>query len=238
MLVCGLTAVRKLSRGVLPATTLALACLGGTPLDAIASTACTAVAGNLVANCGFEGGTYSSTINSDTNPSVPIDWTPNAGYDLVPGFNYVISSPSYVNNGTYALSIGNYDDQPAPSISQTLTDSAGTTYTASFYVKYGGAGGGDTGAYFDAQIDGATLKALNDTAVNTYQLETFSFVGTGNDTLSFTASTNPSEWYLDDVSVAAAVPEPSLYLLMLAGFGVLAWRKGRAENRLPQFSAG
>ncbi len=34
---------------------------------------CDAAPGNFVQNCGFEMGTYTSTIGTSTNPGVPVD---------------------------------------------------------------------------------------------------------------------------------------------------------------------
>lgn len=186
---------------------------------------CDAVAGNLVANCGFEAGVYSSTLSGNTNTSVPNSWTPNAGYDLEPGFNHVTG---YANSGSYGLSIGNFDYQPVPALSQTLTDIAGDTYNGSLYVSYGGAGGGDTGAYFGALINGTAVLALNDTTLYGYTQYTFSFVGTGSDVLTIEGNTNPSEWYADDVVVksSSVVPEPaSVFLFGTLIAGVFASRR-------------
>jgi hypothetical protein len=187
--------------------------LASRPAQAVPSQ-CDAVAGNVVVNCGFEGGTYSSTIGGNTNNSVPNGWTPNAGFDLHPGFNFVTNSPTLVHSGSFALSIGNFDNEPAPSLSQTLTDVATATYSGSIFVLYGGAGTTDTNVFFDVQINGSNVLALNNTAPGTYTEYTFSFTGTGSDTLTLTGNTSPSEWYVDDVVVtgALAVPAPLIGL--------------------------
>jgi hypothetical protein len=114
---------------------------------------CDAVSDNYVLNCGFELGTYSSTIGGNTNPNVPIDWTPNAAFDLVPAFNHVTSSN--VNSGNSALSIGNYDYQPLATLSQTITDELGGTYIGSFYAFDGGAGG-DPAAFLTLTVNGGS----------------------------------------------------------------------------------
>lgn len=202
------------------------------PMAKADASICDAVSGNLVKNCGFEGGVYSSTLGNP-NGSVPNYWTPNAGYDLVAGFNHVTGSPVY--SGSYALSIGNFDFQQAPSLSQTLTDVANDTYSGSLYVAYGGAGGGDTGAFFNVLIDNRTVPvlSLDDTASLLYTQYTFSFTGTGSDVLTLEGNTNPSEWYVDDVVVTGAVPpvpEPGFYgalTLSFSGLLFAGWRRRR-----------
>jgi hypothetical protein len=185
---------------------------------------CDGVSGNIVQNCGFEDGVYTSTLDGSTNTSVPNDWTPNSGFDFAPAFDHLSLAP--VNSGNDALSIGNDDNQPVPALSQVLTDTSGTTYNGSLYVDYGGTGTTDPNPFFDVQINGVNEVALGPTAPggdDTFTQYTFSFVGTGSDTLTLTGNTTPSEWYVDDVVVTAgstsAVPEPRLPLLLAGLFG-------------------
>jgi len=190
---------------------------------------CSSVPGNFVANCGFEDGVYSSTINGNTNTSVPSSWTPNAAYDLEPSFNHLTT---YANSGSFGLSIGNFDDQPVPALSQTLTDLAGGSYSGSLYVSYGYT---DPGAYFEVLIDGAPVLTLSDTTPAAYSQYTFSFTGTGSDVLTIEGDTNPSEWFVDDVVVtgpAAATPEPTSILLLVTVVGLCGTvlRKRRSSN--------
>jgi hypothetical protein len=215
------------------------AALGGALMVAVPAFAdvddCYSAPGNLVANCGFEDGTYSSTIGTNTNNGVPVDWTPNAGFDLEPSFNDVRNGPVY--QGNYALSIGNYDYEPAPALSQTLTDQNGAVYQGSLWIAYGGAGTSDQLPFFNVSINGTPVVSLNNTAAGTYTEYTFSFAGTGSDTLTLTGNTSPSEWFVDNVTVAGSgasvTPEPALFLpIGFLGAAILVARR-RVGSRAP-----
>jgi hypothetical protein len=200
---------------------------GTLPAFAGTTSICDGVAGNLVSNCGFEGGVTSSTIGGNTNTSVPVSWTPSAGYDLEPPFNH---TSTIANSGNVGLSIGNDNGQLVPTLSQTLTDVLGATYSGSLYVDYGGTGTGDTTPFFNVQINSANVLSLDHTAPGgAFFQYTFSFTGTGSDVLTFGGNTNPSEWYVDDIVVTGAlpsVPEPgSLLLLATASGPLLALRR-------------
>jgi len=202
------------------------------------SSICDAAPGNIVTNCGFEAGTYTSTIGGNTNTSVPVGWTPSAGYDLEPGFNNV---GGHANSGTYGQQIGNDDGQPVPTLSQTLTDVTGASYAGTLFVSYGASGTSDTNVFFDVTIDGADVVSLGNTAPGTFTEYTFSFTGTGSDVLSFGGNTSPSEWYVDDIDVSesagppappvGATPEPSSLILLATASGPLFYMRQRLARR-------
>lgn len=182
-----------------------------------------AQAANLIQNGGFEDGSYG------LNNSIPNDWSADAGYILnAGGFNKVVNYDAH--SGSYALQFANYDAQGPAGISQTFNDVAGSTYNVSFYAFDGGHNG-DVNAFLQASINGAVKTAFGDTVAN-YTQGTFTFVGTGSDTLKFAAQTNPSEWLLDDVSVTgssvSSVPLPgsapmfgaAIFALGTVGYGV------------------
>ncbi len=202
---------------------------------AASASICDTVVGNLIQNCGFEAGTTTSTIGGSSDTLAPVDWTVNAAFDQFNGFNQVQGSTA--NSGNFSLKIGNDVGSPAPAISETLTTLKGATYAGTFYLAYGGSGGGNTaGAFFDAEVNGSIVKALDGTAPLAFTKETFSFVGTGSDTVTFTGNTNPSEWFIDDISVVtSAVPEPSLAWLMLIGAGALGFgmRRRSTDRQAP-----
>jgi hypothetical protein len=184
---------------------------------------CDAVSGNLVTNCGFEA--------DGSAVRVPTGWTQNAGYDLEPSFNHVTGGP--VNSGTFALSIGNFSNKTAPTLSQGLTDIAGHSYSGTYFLQYGGFGTTDPTPFFDIEINGTIVSAFNgQNGPQLYTQESFSFVGGGSDTLTITGNTNPSEWFVDDIAVVdagvASVPEPAslaLFGIGLAGLGVIRRRR-------------
>jgi len=165
------------------------------------------------------------------------DLIANAAFVAFPNFNRVINGDEH--SGSSALHLGNLDNGPLAALSQTFADVAGLTYSASLYVDDLGAHG-DANAFFKVAIDGTAKVVLDDT-VASYMLETFSFVGTGSDTLSLAAQTNPNEWAVDDVSVttvaaAPRIPEPATWAVMLVGFdGLGAAMRARRSGTLHAF---
>jgi hypothetical protein len=178
-------------------------------------------------NGSFENGTYTSTLGGNTNPNVPVGWDPNVGFDQELNFNEIRTTP-FPSAGLFNLSIGNLDSAPPASLSQTFNDISGNPYTVDFEVY--ATDGGDPRAFFDASVGPASLS-LSDT-INSYTLETLTFTGTGSDTLTFTANTNPGEWYVDAVTIQGnfnpVVPNAPdsgktaiLLVLGLAGLGLI-----------------
>jgi len=56
----------------------------------------------------------------------------------------------------------------------------------------------------------------------------FAFFASGSDTLTITAETNPSEWYVDNVSVVGAVAAPDqVSTVLLLGLGMVALAAAR-----------
>jgi hypothetical protein len=151
------------------------------------------------------------------------------------------------NSGLNNLQIGPASgnvDPGNPTISQTLTDTAGVTYTATFYF-YTTSGANETlpNALFQASVDGTTYFSLPADGIGpdeyrSYTEETFTFTGTGSDVLQFIAGTGNNsapDWELDDVSVVAGssgvIPEPSTWAMMLLGFAGLAFAGYRGSRK-------
>jgi hypothetical protein len=224
---------------------------------AIASGWCNGCRANLVVNGGFEDGVYSSTATPSplpavTNSGVPDGWTPSPGFDI-PAWNGVTSSDPH--SGSFALFIGNDPGFPLASLSQTFTTVPGEFYVASFYIANVYSAG-----YFNAFIDSneelnivgstnigpppytysfTTTFANGQTLVSSvaspanYTLESFTFVGTGSDTLTFTGVTDDASFLIEDMSVD--VPEPPGWYSFLIGcaaigFTVVSRKGGRHLN--------
>jgi hypothetical protein len=92
--------------------------------QAMASSLCTAVAGNLVSNCGFETGDFTS-------------WT-IGGNTLNPGGNYYGVDAFDANSGRFGAYISQdfFDGDKAPvDLSETMSTTAGDIYSFTFYLE-------------------------------------------------------------------------------------------------------
>jgi len=196
---------------------LALFCLIGLPaalLSADTLAPCGSVAGNLVANCGFETGDFSG-------------WTTGGNFEdteVVSGAFYDYSGP---NSGTYYAVMGPVGSDGT--LSQTLSTTNGEKYTVSFYF----ASVGDSPSDFSALWDGSPLPGLpltNPDTGSAYTQELFSVTGTGSDTLQFDFRDDPAYMALDDVVVVAStspVPEPGTVGMLIAGLGAVILARRR-----------
>jgi len=174
---------------------------------------CTSVPANLVANCGFETGDFTSWITGD-----------NAGFNGVStGFDGYLP-----NTGTYFAYLGPVGSDDT--LSQILATIPGVTYTISWYL---GSDGG-TPNDFSATWGGTSIFSQTNLPGTDggYNLYTFSEVATSNSTnLTFGFRDDPGYLALDDVSVTSgsSAPEPGALALLSAGLlGMALLRRRRS----------
>lgn len=166
---------------------------------------------NLVANPGFETGSFS-------------DWTVSGTISTMPKYTYV-TDVTYAygpHSGSYYALIGAESTDPL-TLSQTISTIAGDQYTFSWYL----ASDSSEENQFTATWNGSTVSSQSDIGVQGYTLYSFTETATSSSTtIAFSIYNNPGYFYLDDVSVTQnpislfAVPEPSS--LVLGGLGAIA----------------
>lgn len=179
--------------------------------SALADSSCSAIADNLVVNCGFETGDFTGWTMVDPSGYSSVEYDENP------------------HSGSYNAYLG-----AAPgSLSQTITDIAGQTYTLTFFLdneiatdSNGVPFAGDNSfgvSVVDGSSDSTVLMAATSIVQSaTYSQYSFTFVGTGSDTIVFSLDNEPSYYDIDDVSVVPQTPEPSSLALMGTGAIVCA----------------
>ncbi|HVF95013.1 MAG TPA: PEPxxWA-CTERM sorting domain-containing protein [Sphingomonas sp.] len=172
---------------------------------------------NLVNNGGFETGNFTGWTQFD-----------NTGFTVVTGATGNIAP----HGGQYQAVFGAVGSTGG--ITQTLNTVVGETYSISLWA----ANEGGTPNFGSVSFGGILLGSLTDAPAFDYTNYTFQAVATSASTaLSFSFRNDPSYYHLDDVSVesiAAAVPEPATWAMMLLGFGMTgaAMRYRRRETKV------
>jgi hypothetical protein len=186
---------------------LALLC-GAAPSFAGTVSVCDGVASNLVQNCGFETGDFTNWTVLDNDGNTAVE--PNS-------FN-----PPGSNSGEFFAALGDASNTPT-TIEQTFSDVVGSTLTFSFYYY------SDGNPYtFTADWDGQNVLSLASAVTTTpqgYTLYSYTFTGSGTDTISFTEQDPIGVDGLDDVVVIdppSGVPEPSSLAFAAAALGLIA----------------
>lgn len=217
MYTCSKRVSVSMKTSLLTAAIIALVC-GAMPGLANSVSICDGVAGNLVANCGFENGAFTNWTVTNPDGGASADLNTLVEADTL--------NPPGANSGEFFAMIG--DNLPDPTtISQTFNDVAGSTLTFSFYLTTDGY----PSEIFQAEFDGTVLFTLPSGPAEGYTLYSYTVTGTGSDTISFVEQDfSPTEFMgLDDVTVVDPLPtpEPSSLLLLSGAFAAIVWKRYR-----------
>lgn len=189
----------------------------------LCATAAQAAPANLITNGDFE----TTTLGNINGFHVA-----NAGTNVITGWTIGGTSVDVIN-GAYGAVAGNSIDllgTPGPgSLSQSFNTIAGHNYLVSFALSANG-GGGDSKSMTVSVGNNASFNYLGE--VNKFTNQSFLYTAnySGLTALTFTsAASGYSGAVIDNVSVMAAVPEPSTYAMMLGGLGLVGFMSRRRK---------
>ncbi|HTS64690.1 MAG TPA: hypothetical protein VMH28_21855 [Candidatus Acidoferrales bacterium] len=193
---------------------------------------CDSTPGNILSNCGFEA----------SDAQAPANWVTDAAFNAhIPVYNTVENQ--IVNSGSNALMFGNMDNDPLgpAGLSQLLSDVLGYNYTVTFYLYFNTIPTKlDPNGFLKATVNGNTMLTVvgdESAPISGFAQYQFTFTGSGSDTLGFLAQDNPTEWFLDDVTVTGAAPEPSPWTLVFAGFAAVGFGRLLRRRTHPRTTA-
>lgn len=210
-------------------------------LSAAALLTFSAPAQNLVVNSGFELVNDGGGGGGGERGSGPLSYRPQGGLTPSAFLNWFETGDSTgvgddsfgiaPRTGAFCAAFGQVGS--IGSIFQEIPTIPGAEYVISFYLALEGEGGGiatPEGAdsiVFSASWDGVSFYSRNDSGfmgTTPYQLLTFNVVASGNLTrLEFFGRNDPAWYYLDDVSVVSAVPEPGTWAAAVLAVGVVGY---------------
>ena len=186
-----------------------------------AASICGAAAGNLVANCGFETGDFTSwTLTGNDTPAELDNLYGVEGVDPIDS----IGPNSGSNQAFFADLVAN-----STTLSQVITTNPGDVYAISFYLAQDtdpASGGGQYTNAFAASFDGISLMASSVIPVEGYTQYSYTEMALdASSALNLVLGNDLGEFLVDDVvvtdtSATAATPEPSALLLMLAACAI------------------
>jgi hypothetical protein len=194
---------------------------------AIAGTSvCGAVPANLVANCGFETGDFTSWAITGNILNPGINYYGVDAFDANSGQDGAYMSQDFVDGGTAAVDL-----------SETLSTKAGIMYSVQFWLEQDSAPTTGYTHAFSATWGGTSIVSLAPTVAlpgvaGSFTEYSFVETATGASTvLSFAFENDDNYWSFDDVSVAPT-PEPSTCLLAgIALSGLFLMRHARRPAR-------
>jgi len=200
-----------------------------------ASDDCATVAGNLVANCGFETGDFTGWTLSGND--VPGELNNLYGVEGIDPFDS-ISPLSGSSQAFFGDLVAN-----STTLSQTLATTATDQYTVTFFLAQDTAVGTQPteSNAFSASFGGVTLDNLTGVPVEGYtEYSLIAIAGSSSSVLSLKLGNDLGEFLLDDVSVVndgpattTTTPEPPAWMLMLTGIIGLAFLGKRSMAMQP-----
>jgi hypothetical protein len=186
---------------------------------------CDANTQNLVSNCGFETGGFSSwTLTGNDVPG-------EAGslYGVEGTDPYPLPNGTDPHSGTFQAYFSDLAAN-ATSLSQTLSTVVGDTYLLTFDMAQYLVGPGTVTSLFNVSFGGLSVLSLSDIGEQGYTAYSLQATATSSSSvLSFTMGNDIGEFLLDDVSVSA-VPEPSSIALLSVGLLGVRFAKSRRRS--------
>jgi hypothetical protein len=174
-----------------------------------ASSLCDSTPGQLVANCGFETGDFTSWTLSGNN--VPGEEGNLYG---VEGADPDGTSP---NSGNFQAFFGTFFANPT-TLEQTITTQAGGKYSVSWFLAQDTDATEQNPNEFSASFGGVSLVSTIGVPVQGYTEYSFLVDATSSSSsLDLTFGNDLGFFLVDDVSVTAVTPEPPAWTLMLVG---------------------